>query len=57
MPPAQFRARLDAQLGDQRPAGVLVGLQRLGLPAGLGQRLHELGMQVLPQRVLRSQVP
>jgi hypothetical protein len=56
LPAAEFRARLDAQLLDQRPAGILVGLQRLRLPAGVGQRLHELGMQVLAQRVLSGQL-
>ena len=56
LPAAEFRARLDAQLPEQRPAGVLVGLQRLGRPAGTCQRLHELGVQVLAQRVLGGQV-
>jgi hypothetical protein len=48
---AQPVARLDAQLLDELPAGVLVDLQRVGLPVAAVQREHELRAQALAVRV------
>ena len=52
---AQALARLDAELLDQPAAGVLVGLERLGLAVGAVEREHQLRAQVLPERVLLDQ--
>ena len=49
---AEGRARLDPELVHQRAAGVLVGLERLGLPAGAIEREHQLRAQPLAQRIL-----
>jgi hypothetical protein len=53
--PAQSLARLDAQLVDQRPARVLVGLERVGLPVRAVQGEHQLCPQPLPVRMLGDQ--
>jgi hypothetical protein len=47
--------RLHADLVDQGPAGVLVGLQRLGLAAAAVEREHPLRVQPLTQRVASQQ--
>jgi hypothetical protein len=52
---AQLGRRLDADLVDQRPAGLAIGLQRLGLAAGPVEREHPLRVQALAQRVLHQQ--
>ena len=49
---AQPRARLDAELVDQRAAGRLVGLERVGLAAGPVERHEQLAPQALAQRLL-----
>ena len=51
----QLGRRLDPDLVDQRPPGVAVGLQRLGLAPAPVQREHPLRVQPLAQRVLRQQ--
>ena len=51
----QGRARLDAELVDERAASLPVGLQGLRLPAGPVQRRHEVAPQALPERMLRDQ--
>ena len=48
-------ARLDPELLDQRPARVLVGLQRVRLPVRPVQREHQLRAQALPVRMLVHQ--
>jgi hypothetical protein len=48
-------ARLDAQLLDQLAAGVLVGLQRVGLAVRAVEREHQLRAQPLAERVLGDQ--
>ena len=45
-------AGLDPELLDERAAGVPVGLQRVGLPAGAVERQHQLPARPLAQRVL-----
>ena len=49
---AQPLAGLDPELPDEDPAGVLIGLQRLGLPVAAVQSEHELRPEALPVRVL-----
>jgi hypothetical protein len=48
----QGRARLDAQIVDERAARLAVGLQRLRLPTGPVQRRHQGAAQALPERML-----
>jgi hypothetical protein len=48
----QRRARLDPELVDEHPPRGLVGLERLGLPAGAVEREHQLAAETLPERVL-----
>ncbi len=48
----QRRARVDPELVHERPARVLVGVERLGLPPGAVERQHLLPAQALSQRVL-----
>ena len=48
----QLAARLDAELLDEHAACVLVGIERLGLPARPVQREHQLAPEPLAQRVL-----
>ena len=52
---AEPLTRLDAQLPDQCPAGVLVGLQRVRLAVRAVQRQHQLRPQALPVGVLADQ--
>ena len=52
---AQTLAGLDAELLDQRPARVLVGLQRVGLAVGAVEREHQLRPQALAVGVLGDQ--
>ena len=52
---AQPLARLDAELLDQRPARVLVGLQRVGLAVRAVEGQHQLRPQALPVGVLGDQ--
>ena len=47
----ELRARLDADLGDEHPARLAVGLQRLGLAAAAIEREHQLSRQSLASRV------
>ena len=49
---AQLPARLDAQLVDELPSGLLVHVERLGLPAAPVEREHQLRTEPLPQRML-----
>ena len=49
------RGRVDAELLDQGAPRLLVGLERLGLPARPVQREHQLTAQPLAQRVLRDE--
>ena len=53
--PLELRARLEAELLDQRLARVLVDLQRLGLPTRAVEREHQLGAEALPERMRRRQ--
>ena len=48
---AELRAGLDADLGDEDPASLAVGLERLGLAAAAVEREHELPGQPLAGRV------
>ncbi|GAA3171641.1 hypothetical protein GCM10020001_117860 [Nonomuraea salmonea] len=48
--------RFDAELGDQPLAGGAVGVECLGLAAGAVERQHELGAEVLAQRVGHDQL-
>src|SRR5207244_2582520 len=47
--------RLDAQLLDERAAGLLVGGERLGLTAGTVERDHQLGPQLFTERMIGNQ--
>ena len=49
---AQPLAGLDPELSDEDLAGVLIGLQRLGLPVAAVQSEHQLRPEALPVRVL-----
>ncbi len=49
---AELRARLDADLLDQRAARSAEGLERLGLAAAAVQGQHQLAVQMLPKRLL-----
>lgn len=53
--PLQVRARLDAELLHQYPAGRLVGRKRIGLPPAAVEGDHQLPMQPFPQRVRGGQ--
>ena len=48
-------ARLDPQLVDEDRAGVAVRLQRLGLPTGAVEGLHQQAAGSLPKRMLRDE--
>ena len=48
---AQRGPRLDSQLVDERPAGVLVDVERVGLASGPVQREHELPSEALSKRL------
>jgi hypothetical protein len=48
----QRLARLDAEVVDERPSGLAVGLERVRLPVGSVERQHLLCAEALPQRVL-----
>ena len=52
---AQPLARLDPKLIDQRPACVLVGLQRVRLAVGAIKREHQLRAQALAVGMLGDQ--
>jgi hypothetical protein len=52
----QLRARIHSQLAGQHPAHILIGRQRITLPAAAVQPQHQLGVKVLPQRVGRHQL-
>jgi hypothetical protein len=52
---AQALAWLDAKLIDELAPGVLVGLQRVGLPVAAIQREHQLGAQPFPVGLLGDQ--
>ena len=49
---AQLPARLDAELVDERPSGVLVDVERLGLPTAPVEREHQQRAEPLTQRML-----
>ncbi len=51
----ELRARVDPELLGQRPAGVAVDAERVGLAARAVKRQHELPAQTLAQRVLTDQ--
>jgi hypothetical protein len=51
---AQRLARVDAQLGRQPPPGGVVDGERLCLPAGAGQRTHQLAGAPLVERMAAS---
>src|SRR5262249_34454638 len=51
----QLAARLDAKLTDQRGAGRLVGVERLGLASRAVEREHQRQPQALAQRMLGHQ--
>ena len=53
--PLQLGSRLDAELVDEDAACVLVGGQRLRLPARAVEGQHELAAEALAQRVLRGE--
>ena len=48
----QLRARVDAELLDQDPAPLLIGLERLGLASRAVERDHQLPARPLAQRIL-----
>ena len=48
---AQRRARLDRQFLDKHLPGILIGGECIGLPAAAVQRKHQLGTQMLAQRM------
>ena len=52
---AELGRRLDADLVDQSPPRVAIGLERLGLPPAPVQREHPLPVEPLAERVLRQQ--
>jgi hypothetical protein len=52
---AQRLARLDPQLANERPAPVLVDLERLRLPPDAVKGEHQLGAQALAQRMLSDE--
>jgi hypothetical protein len=47
----QLPTRIDAQLLDQRGAGIAVHVERVDLAAGAVQGQHQLGAEPLTQRV------
>ena len=51
----QRPARLDPELLRQRPPGVPVGLERVGLPAAAIEREHQLSPEPLAERMPRDQ--
>jgi hypothetical protein len=51
----QLRARLDADLFDERGACGPIGLERLGLPARPVEGEHSLRLQPFPQRLVGKQ--
>ena len=53
---SQFRAWLDAELIDERPPRLLIGVQCLSPSSGAGQREHELGVKPLLQGMLGCRV-
>ena len=53
--PGQLRRGVHPQLVAQKLSGALEGAQRLGLAAVPVQGHHELGLESLPQRILRRQ--
>ena len=53
--PLQSRVRLDPELVDERPAGVEVRPERLGLPARPVEREHELAPGTLAQGVVADE--
>jgi hypothetical protein len=55
MQAAQPRSRLDAELGVQQAAGLLIGLQRLCLAAGPVQPAHSQTLQAFPVGMLLHQ--
>ena len=55
MDAAEPRTGIDAQLAVEHLAGVVEGLQRLGLPAAAVQRDHQQAAHALTQRVLRDE--
>src|SRR5439155_26767109 len=48
----QRATRFEPELVNERPAGVLVGGERLGLTAGTVERNHQLGPQLFTQRMV-----
>jgi hypothetical protein len=48
-------ARLQAEVVDERPSCLLVGLQRVDLPARAVERQHQLGPQPFAQRLARDE--
>ena len=48
--------RVNAQLGDERSPGVLEHRERVSLPTGRAERLHQLAPKPLAQRVLGRQL-
>ena len=53
---AQVRARLDAEILDETVAGLVVGRERVGLPAGPVERQHEQAAQALAIRLLGDEL-
>src|SRR5439155_8660982 len=49
------RARVDAQLVDERPARILVCLERFGLSSGAVEGEHQMSAEALAQRVLADE--
>ena len=53
--PLQCLARFDAEVIDERPPRLGVGLERLRLPAGAVESEHLLRAEPLPQRMLANE--
>ncbi len=53
---AQLVARLYAELVNQDAPRPLIGRERLGLPPAPVQREHQLGVEALPQRVVKCEL-
>jgi hypothetical protein len=53
--PLQLRTGREAELVGEHPAGLVVGAQRLGLPAGPVQREHLQGAEPFSQGMMRNE--
>ena len=53
---AELAGGLDAELLGERVAGLMIGVERVGLAAGAVEREHEMGVQTLAHRLGRDEL-